>query len=76
MDDLQGRTYAKRSELKPGDKVQVDGDFTCMDEGSIFEVKRRADGQLYIDCKSESGHNLIGPLADDHDSLVGIYPVK
>lgn len=73
--DLQGREYVRLSELEIGSKVECDGDFTCIDKGSILEIKKNKYG-LYIDC-NEGGHNIDGQLScKDEDHLVGLYPVK
>lgn len=70
--DVNGREYARLSQLQVGDKVQVDADFTCMEPWATKIVKRRDDGTLYIECE-EQQHALDGQLMDDDDSLVGIY---
>jgi hypothetical protein len=82
MPDINGRPYAKLSDLKPGSFVTVDDGFSCMLEGVVFEVKADPKGSLYIDC-SENGHTLDGQLAGDDndqghdpDELIGIYPVE
>lgn len=72
MMDKQGREYAKLSELKAGDKVEVDADFDCMKPGSEKEVKSDAKG-LYVDCEAD-GHYLAGQ-ADNGEDLIGIYKV-
>jgi len=72
--DANGRAYAKLSQLKVGDKVQVDDGFTCLKPNSIKTV-RVANGQgLHICCKA--GHHMLeGQLdEDDNDTLIGIYP--
>jgi len=72
MKDKQGREYARMSDLKEGDEVTVDGDFTCMLPWSQAEVLGDEDG-LYILCE-EGQHYLQGQLDyQDDDSLVGIY---
>ncbi len=74
MKDKQGREYAKLSDLKVGDTVQVDDGFTCMEPWSKKEVRQSSDGVLFVEC-SELEHCLDGQLADDRDSLIGIYKV-
>jgi hypothetical protein len=71
--DVNGREYAQLSKLKPGDKVEIDDGFDCMTVGSVKEVRRNDDGELYIEC-AETVHTLDGQLMDDADHLVGIYP--
>jgi hypothetical protein len=68
--DLNGRSYARLSELKAGDKIQIDGDFTCIEPWGLRTVKQ-SYGRLYIAC-SQGGHNLDGQLNDD-GYLVGVY---
>ena len=59
--------------LRAGDKVIVDGDFTCMKKGKIVEVYADPkDGKLYVPCRS-GGHELYSQ-ADDGDHLVGMWP--
>lgn len=70
MTDKQGRSYAKLSELKVGDTIELDGGFTCRQAGRAT-VKARPDGALYFDC-TDGGHALHGQ-ADDGENLVGIY---
>lgn len=74
MQDIQGREYAKLSQLKAGDIVTVDGDMDCMKPWSqhIVEVD---DFGLSIPCK-HGAHYLNGQLRDEtdkDDSLIGIY---
>lgn len=72
MQDLNGREYAKLSELKAGDLIELDSEFTCM-KG----VARICDeqGGLYI-CCSHGKHFLDGEVYDNYDdSLIGIYKV-
>ena len=86
MTDNQGREYARLSTLKVGDKVQVDGDFEgCFVPWSIVEVIE-VDGELAAlhnvpECGACGGpaadfcpHTFDGQLADDGDSLIGVYP--
>lgn len=67
--DLNGRPYAKLSELRVGDKVMVDGGFSCMHDGDVKIVKEK-DG-LYIDCRY--GHHHLHALATDDEHCIGIY---
>jgi len=69
--DKQGRPYAKISELKAGNRIKVDGDFTCLAPWTEHEVKQDDDG-LYVSCK-EGKHHLKGQ-ADDGEHCIGIYP--
>jgi hypothetical protein len=74
MHDLMGREYARMSQLHAGDKVQVDADLTCIQAGSIAEVREGWEGCFYVTCR-EGRHYLAGQLMSDDGSLVGIYPV-
>lgn len=72
--DLDGRPYAKLSELKAGDLVESDADFTCLRGGSRHLVCSGSEG-LYIHCLG-GYHYLVGQLSEsDNDSLVGLYKV-
>lgn len=72
--DKQGRPWAKLSEIKFGDKIQVDGDFPCIFASEVKEVK--TDGEkLYVEC-TEGKHFLAGQLSDDKNTLIGIYKVE
>jgi hypothetical protein len=75
MRDLMGREYARMSRLHAGDKVQADGDFTCIAAGSVVEVHEGSGGDLYVPCNDE-GHYLDGQLMSNADSLVGLYHVS
>lgn len=69
--DKFGRKYAKLSACRPGASLIVDDGFDCMKAWSHRTIKRRADGELYVDCKS-GGHALDGQ-ADNGEHLVGMY---
>lgn len=79
-----GRSWAKLSELKPGDKLIADGGFTCMRDGAIKVVLAEPNGELYVFCDGPDGeggleegkchHNLKGQISqENHDSLVGLW---
>lgn len=68
--DIQGRPYAKLSELKEGDAIELDGGFTCQRKGVHF-VHKDERGQLYFNC-IDGRHSLEGQ-ADDGEHCVGIY---
>lgn len=68
--DKQGRPYARLSDLKQGDTVHVDGDFTCVDPWSN-RIVRSDDHGLYIHC-AEGHHYLDGQL-NRRGYLAGIY---
>jgi hypothetical protein len=65
MIDKQGREYARLSTLKVGDRVQVDGGFTCMRARSMHTVKQDLLS-LYIEC--DEGYHYL-----DNEDLIGIY---
>lgn len=73
MKDKQGRTYARLSGLKVGDKVLVDDGFTCMKPWSRHRVQKGPSGDLFIPCR-HGQHYLDGQLKGK-DSLVGVYKV-
>ena len=70
MQDRDGREYAKLTHLKNGDFIELDSGFTCHPPGIV--LVRIEAGRLYFDCDKHK-HYLDGQLADDGDSLVGIY---
>ncbi|ETI62995.1 hypothetical protein C100_14880 [Sphingobium sp. C100] len=70
--DKNGRAYAHLSSLKAGDRVEVDGDFTCIPAGSTLTVEVDPTGELFIPCTSGM-HFLDGQLCGE-DTLVGVYP--
>lgn len=73
MKDKQGRKYARLDRLKPGDRVMVDGGFTCMEPWSRHRAHvDPVDKRLYIFCRSGQ-HYLDGQLNRQGVSLVGVY---
>lgn len=72
--DVQGRVYAKVADLKAGDRVEVDGGFTCMKGGTVLTVLNDDSGELFLPC-SHGGHYMAGQLAAG-GSLIGIYPAN
>ena len=73
MKDTYGRPYAKLSDLRPGDKISLDDDFTCMSGNKI--VQQDTNGELFVSCR-QKGHWLNGQLAEDREHLIGIYHFK
>lgn len=67
--DLRGRPYAKLSELKAGDQVELDEGFTCHKAG--FVTLKDSIGFLYFEC--DEGEHCLQGQADDGEHLVGIY---
>jgi hypothetical protein len=66
--DKNGNPWAKLSELKAGDVVQLDESFDCA-QGHVA-LYQSAEG-LYFDC-SHGAHYLAGQ-ADDGEYCVGVY---
>lgn len=73
--DKQKRPYAKLSELKAGDVVTVDGDFTCIEPWSQRTVYEDEQRNLCIEC-DEGSHALSGQADDDGEHLIGVYQGK
>ncbi len=73
MKDLNERNYATTA-IKAGDIVQVDGDFTCLNDGETRTVVDDGDGPK-IAC-TDGWHYLDGQLSDDGSHYVGVYPTK
>lgn len=71
MKDIKGRAYAAVAGVKAGDRLQADGDFTCIKANAVLTVKQDDDG-LYVPCK-DGGHHLDGQINDGH--YVGFHPV-
>lgn len=72
--DLNGRPYATVNEVKEGTLLEADGDFDCMTEGDWLRVMRRpSDGELFIKCTSDGGHNLNGQLDIDENDGTEFY---
>lgn len=67
--DKSGRTYAKLSELKAGDSIELDGGFTCATAGRT--KVQEDDGGLYFACGD--GHHYLSGQADDGVHCVGVY---
>jgi hypothetical protein len=70
--DLHGRAYAKLSQLKAGDKVELDADFDCCEAG-LAEVFIDENGELFFSCKC--GRHQLDGQADDGEHCIGVYPV-
>lgn len=54
--NVNGRPYARKSEVTVGTWLQADGDFTCIKKGAVLQVKR-VDKKLFVDC-DEVAHGL------------------
>lgn len=76
--DTAGFPYAKVADLKAGDRVKVDGDFTCLPgftEHTVLQDDTEAAG-LYLFCE-DGKHFLDGQIEQTPvgDVYVGIYPI-
>lgn len=71
--DNNGRPWAKLSELKADDAIELDEGFTCRST-RFATVFKDEDGDLYFRC-SHGKHFLSGQAADGKH-CVGIYKAK
>lgn len=71
--DKNERPYAKLSQLKAGDKVELDTGFTCHEAGVVHLEQHQPEGPLFFKC-ADGWHNIEGQ-ADDGEHCVGIYTV-
>jgi hypothetical protein len=76
--DLQGRPWLTFAQAKPGTWVRVDGDFTCIKNGSWRMIRcdktRPKYAQLWIRCECIR-HYLDGQASFDGGKFyVGLYP--
>jgi hypothetical protein len=67
--DKNGNPWAKLSELKAGDTVQLDDGFTCVKAGYV--TLEAVDGMLCFHC-AEGTHAICGQ-ANDGEHCVGVY---
>jgi len=67
--DNAGRPYAKISELKEGDEIELDSGFTCQRQGVHFV--HDDGGRLYFNCVE--GRHFLDGQADDGEHCIGIY---
>lgn len=74
---LDGREWARISQLKDGDRVEVDDSFPCMPAG--IKTVRIEDASIYVDC-DEGPHELNSNATDgnnsDGDHIVGVWPAS
>lgn len=68
--DTTGRPWAKLSELKAGDWIELDSGFTCHGPGKV-QLWLDKDGDLAFSC-SQVTHAIFGQ-ADDGEHCIGIY---
>ena len=71
--DESGRPWAKLSELKAGDKVELDGGFSCHPAG-VVDVCQDGRGVFYFRC--DDGRHRFDGQADDGEHLIGIYKAE
>lgn len=67
--DKFGRPWAKLSELKQGDKVELDSGFSCHPAGIV--TLGMLNNKLLFEC--DEGIHTIAGQADDGEHLIGIY---
>lgn len=70
--DIRGRPYAKLNNVRAGNYLELDNDFTCM-SGTVC-VGIDDEEKLYVPCRS-GRHYLDGQL-NDAGYLVGMYLVS
>jgi len=71
--DINGREWAKLSELRAGDTVELDGGFDCHTAG-VTILHEDSQG-LFFGC-GEGTHRIDGQ-ADNGEHCVGIYgPIR
>lgn len=68
--DINGRPWAKLSELKEKAVVELDDGFICASAGKYTVAKD--DKGFYIWCK-DGHHYLASHQAGDGEHLIGIY---
>lgn len=86
MPDINGKPWARLSELRIGMYVQADGDFPCIPNEAILRVNGLDDGTLFVNCCGpedsyhyDEQHSLDGQLdfsEENEDELVGFYLIE
>jgi len=66
-----GRKWARLSQLRPGDTVEIDDGFRCMTAGRHV-VEADEDG-LFLPC--DDGRHYLAGQADAGEHCIGIWPV-
>ena len=64
----------KLTDIKPGDRVRVDGDFDCMKPGVYTVAAEQAPPLLYIECAH--GRHYLDVQIKKAGELVGISPAE
>ncbi len=72
MNDKQGREYARLSELKVGETIEVDKTFAGVEK---YRTILEDGGRLWVLC-NEGQHFLDDEVMSDGDSLVGVYKLS
>lgn len=67
--NTNGRPYAKLSELKAGDIVELDTGFTCHTAGKVAVCEDKAG--LFFECGE--GHHYFEGQTEDGEHCVGIF---
>jgi hypothetical protein len=65
----------KYYDLKVGDKLIVDGGFSCMTQGNEKEIFDD-NGELYVKCTYGKGKHYLYAQKDVNDNLYGFKIVK
>ncbi len=71
----QPRDFAKYDDLKPGDCVEVDDGFDCIDPGAIRYINYMEGNGLYMYCR-HGMHFLSAQVNDSTGTVIGCYKVK
>jgi len=66
--------FVKLNNLRVGDRVSVDGGFTCIPGGTTLTVVQDSGGQLCVPC-AHGLHPLSGQVDDENDVCVGVYRI-
>jgi hypothetical protein len=67
---IQGRPWAKLSDLKEGSKIELDSGFTCHKAG-VETVHLDEDGKPFFKCRA--GRHALAGQADDGEHCVGVF---
>ena len=67
--DIEGHSYLKIADAETGQRVELDGGFTCIKSGSVQLLEDNKG--LYFLC--DNGRHYIEGQTDDGIYCVGIY---
>lgn len=79
MNDINGRQYAKLSQLKHGTKVELDDGFPCMEyKSTVVKIIECECGckSLMFKCQNETTAHFIDDHITEDGSIIGIYLVN